>query len=260
MANKKMSSISPRRNLPATGRREEIFAVAAELFATHGYHGTSLDDIAARMGVRKTALYHYVKAKEDILIEIYDRMLTDAETRVLPIAQEKLPPDERVRRMVTTYVELLLENSEMWSLVHYQQGVLPEHVRTAFLKRKRGFERRLEEVIREGQEKGLFKAMQPRLLGLAILGMCNFSFYWFKFAKFPTPEITGAFCEIIERGILEDGQKRTGAWPREQRQVDAMSETAAVLTQLQQTMGQLATAFKRDQQRLIDGPTADKRR
>ena len=257
MAPKKSSSVPSQRSPSATGRREEIFAIAAELFAAHGYHGTSLDDIAARMGIRKTALYHYVKAKEDILIEIYDRMLTDAETRVLPIALEKLPPDERVRRMVTAYVELLLENSEMWSLVHYQQGALPEHVRTAFLKRKRSFERRLEEVIREGQQVGLFKAMQPRLLGLAILGMCNFSFHWFKFAKFPTPEITGVFCEIIERGILEDGQKRTGAWPRERRPVDAMSDTAAILTQLQQTIGHLATAFKRDQQRLLDGSVAD---
>lgn len=259
MTNRRTSSATSRRALPATGRREEILAVAAELFATHGYHGTSLDDIAARMGVRKTALYHYVKAKEDILIEIYDRMLTDAETRVLPIAQEKLPPDERIRRMVTTYVELLLDNSEMWSLVHYQQGALPEHVRTAFLKRKRGFERRLEEVIREGQEKGLFKAMQPRLMGLAILGMCNFAFYWFKFAKFPIPEITGAFCEIIERGIIEDGQKRTGAWPRQQLPGDAMSETAAMLDQLQQTMTQLATTFRRDQQRLQDGTAGSKR-
>ncbi len=258
MPTRKPGSATSRRLLPATGRREEILAVAAELFATHGYHGTSLGDIAARMEVRKTALYHYVKAKEDILIEIYDRMLTDAETRVLPIAQEKLPPDERIRRMVTAYVELLLDNSEMWSLVHYQQGALPEHVRTAFLKRKRGFERRLEEVIREGQQKGLFKAIQPRLMGLAILGMCNFAFYWFKFAKFPIPEITGAFCEIIERGIIEDGQKRTGAWPRRQRPADAMSDTAAMLDQLQQTMAQLATAFRRDQQRLLDGTPGDK--
>ena len=37
-----------------------------------------------------------------------------------------------------------------------------------------------------------------------------------------------------------------------------MSDTAAVLTQLQQTIGELAAAFKRDQQRLIDGPTAGK--
>lgn len=257
MASKKPTAVAARRAFPAASRREEVFAVAAELFATHGYHGTSLDDISARMGVRKTALYHYVKAKEDILIEIYDRMLTDAETRVLPIAQEELPPNEKIRRMVTSYVELLLENSEMWSLVHYQQGVLPEQVRTVFLKRKRGFERCFEGVIREGQDRGLFKAMQPRLLALAILGMCNFSFYWFKFAKFPTPEITGTFCEIIERGMMEDGQGRTGAWPRERRPADAMSETAEVLARLQQTIGELSTAFQRDKQRLVDGIAAE---
>src|SRR5690606_94983 len=115
----------PRRRLRAEERWEQILTVSAELFSSKGYHGASLDDIGERLGIQKAALYHYVRSKEDILVEIYDRMLTRAEAEVLPIADEPFAPDERLRRMVSRYIGLMIEQADMWSLIHYQQNALP---------------------------------------------------------------------------------------------------------------------------------------
>jgi AcrR family transcriptional regulator len=56
----------------ASGRRtrEGIVEKAVELFAAKGYAGTSLNDIAAVVGIRKPSLYHYIKTEEDLLYEI----------------------------------------------------------------------------------------------------------------------------------------------------------------------------------------------
>lgn len=243
----------PRRRLRAEERWEQILTVSAELFSSKGYHGASLDDIGERLGIQKAALYHYVRSKEDILVEIYDRMLTRAEAEVLPIADEPFSPDERLRRMVSSYIGLMIEQADMWSLIHFQQNALPAANYEATLRRKRTFEKKFEAVVREGQATGLFKPMPTRLMVLSLFGMCNYVHHWIKFAPFPKDEITGVVCEILERGFIDDGSKRVGAWPRYAETTDAMAETAARLAALKEQIGELQDAFERDRHRLIDG-------
>jgi hypothetical protein len=48
-------------------RREEILRTAASVFAERGYHGASMRDIAARLGVRQAAIYYYYPSKSAIL-------------------------------------------------------------------------------------------------------------------------------------------------------------------------------------------------
>jgi len=57
-----------------TDTRERILDVALELFNEKGYDGTSLREIAERLGVTKAALYYHFERKEDILLELHLRM------------------------------------------------------------------------------------------------------------------------------------------------------------------------------------------
>jgi AcrR family transcriptional regulator len=57
-----------------TDTRERILDVALELFNEKGYDGTSLREIAERLGVTKAALYYHFERKEDILLELHLRL------------------------------------------------------------------------------------------------------------------------------------------------------------------------------------------
>lgn len=89
-----------------TNTREQIRTVALEMFAERGYDGTSLREIAERLGITKAAVYYHFKTKEDILVSLLedflvqiDEMLEWAETR---------PPGAGTRRaVVERYAELL---------------------------------------------------------------------------------------------------------------------------------------------------------
>jgi AcrR family transcriptional regulator len=58
----------------ANSTRERILDVALDLFVTQGYDGTSLREVAERLGVTKAALYYHFKSKEDILLALHMRM------------------------------------------------------------------------------------------------------------------------------------------------------------------------------------------
>ena len=51
-------------------QREQILACAAELFAQQGYSATTMNQVATSCGVSKPSLYHYVRDKYQLLLEI----------------------------------------------------------------------------------------------------------------------------------------------------------------------------------------------
>ena len=80
-----------------------VLAVAVELFNERGYDGTSMRDLAARLGIAKSAIYHHVTGKEELLSLALDRALdglaaVTSRARVLPAPAVERGNAERERR------------------------------------------------------------------------------------------------------------------------------------------------------------------
>ena len=82
---------------PAT-RRAVILSTAAGLFARHGFHGVSIDDLGRALGVTGPALYRHFRNKEALLAE----MLLDISQRLLsegqPPGRQRAGPGQRAER------------------------------------------------------------------------------------------------------------------------------------------------------------------
>ncbi|HEY4343965.1 MAG TPA: helix-turn-helix domain-containing protein [Parvibaculum sp.] len=64
-----------------------ILEAARHLFAAHGFAATSIDDIAARAGVKKGAVYHHFNAKEEIFARIFEELSAELAELIPPAAQ-----------------------------------------------------------------------------------------------------------------------------------------------------------------------------
>ena len=58
--------------LPADERRQQLLAVACDLFARSGFHETSMDDIAEAAGVTKPVLYQHFPSKRALYLELLE--------------------------------------------------------------------------------------------------------------------------------------------------------------------------------------------
>ena len=91
-------------------QREQILARAAELFARQGYSATSMNQVAEACGVSKPSLYHYVRDKDQLLVEIAGGHVAKLNALVDEVQREPLAPEPRVRRLIEAFVDLYADS------------------------------------------------------------------------------------------------------------------------------------------------------
>ena len=103
-------------------QREQILARAARLFAKRGYTATSMNEVAVACGVSKPSLYHYVKDKQQLLVEIAATHIARLEALVDEIGTETHGPEARVRRLIAAFLAVYASSQA-------EQRVLTEDVK-----------------------------------------------------------------------------------------------------------------------------------
>ena len=91
-------------------RREEILAIAGRLFAQHGYHGTSIRDIASAAELQSATLYGHFPNKASIYRELIDRYFAELLPELEAIAADETSATDRLRRMVRTSIDVGLRH------------------------------------------------------------------------------------------------------------------------------------------------------
>ena len=230
---------------------DALLSTAAKLFAERGYRATTLSDIAQALGVKKASLYYYLETKEDLLTAIYQRMFDQIEEAIAPIEALNLPPDERLRRMIHTHIEVVAAQRDMLAVAFREEAELGQRHQNLIRRRKRQYQRMFEVVIEEGQKLGIFRQVPARLAVFALLGMCNWMYKWYQPAR-GASDIAATFAMLFESGLLADRDAPTKAWPRPLTADEALEGVSSEVDGLQMSLERLTQELERAKARLRD--------
>jgi AcrR family transcriptional regulator len=159
----------------------ELLDRATRLFAEKGYEATTLLDIANALGISRSALYHYVSTKDDLLTMLVEQVSQGlAEVLAQLGAQQDRSAAERFSDAVALMVRRRAEHPDQFRVLDRSEPVLPEPVGSQHLAAKRRVLKELTQLIEAGIEAGDFRQVEPRTTALAVLGMCNWVAWWFR--------------------------------------------------------------------------------
>ena len=162
-------------------QRDAILARAAELFAAHGYAGTSMNEVARACGLSKPALYHYFADKYALLLEIAESHVTRLDTTLTGIAAELRgqPPTQRLKALIERIVHEYAGAQDAHRVLTEDVRFLDEADRRRVLDHERrvvaAFADAVADVRPDARDSG---AVKP--LTMLLFGMVNWMFTWHR--------------------------------------------------------------------------------
>jgi len=139
-----MAAPSSERNAPIP---EKLMRVSVELFAEQGYAQTSVQQIVDAAGVTKGALYHYFKSKDDLLFDIYDRILSLQQQHLDEIASRGLDPRETLRLVCEDVIVTSIESLHDGTVFFRSQHMLSDERQNEVKRRRREYNDAFEAVL-----------------------------------------------------------------------------------------------------------------
>jgi TetR/AcrR family transcriptional regulator len=195
---------SPRVQAKHDRRRDQVLHAALLAFRDRGYHDTTLDHIAKRLGVRKTALYHYFPDKEAILYACHQESLAEL-ARILAEAKKLPTAAGQLRHVVKEHVRVMVETLEGSPLAFEVAAMSPARQRQIIAARDR-YERALRRMIERGMKERAFRKVDSKIAVFAILGAINWIARWYRpEGRLHAPELGAQFADHLVGGLARTG-------------------------------------------------------
>lgn len=183
-------------------RRAEILHAALRAFREKGYHATTLDDIADRVGIGNTALYHYFPDKESILYDCHRESLAEVHRLLAEATSQYESAAAQLAYVIREHVRVMTETLEGSPLAFEVSALDPDHQAEVIAERDR-YERGLRTIIVRGQRAGEFRSVDPKIATFAILGAINWIARWFRpDGAIHTQELGREFAGQLVGGLI----------------------------------------------------------
>jgi len=206
--------------------REHILQTAADLFRERGYRATTLDHIAARLGMSKASLYKSFHAKEEMLAVISRRTIETFTRELTLVLRSSLTPEEKLRRVVREHVRFVIANRSFLTVFFSEEANLPGRLARALAQQKDRYDKGIESLVIDGVKQGVFRDVPPRLVVFGLLGMLNWVYKWYNpRGRWGAEEISSAFLSLVEGGLL----RRARGGPALGRQLSRLRRELQVL-------------------------------
>jgi TetR/AcrR family transcriptional regulator, cholesterol catabolism regulator len=198
----------PRNADPQASTRVDILKSAAKAFRRLGYHGATVEEIAAALHMKKGNLYYYFKNKEEILFACHQYSLDRLTLLLEEIDTSGARADVKLRRLIDAFVHTILDELHGTALFLDLEALSTAHLK-AVIARRDAFDKGVRRVIEEGMKSGVFGGGDAKLLAFALFGAVNWIPRWYSpEGPASSQAIADLFADFFVAGLTAGGSSR----------------------------------------------------
>jgi AcrR family transcriptional regulator len=158
---------------------DSLLAVAVAAFIERGYEATSMDELAARLGITKSAIYHHVPSKVELLRLALDRALDGLFAVTAEPGATTGRAIDRLEHVVRGSVRVLTAELPFVTLLLRVRGNSP--VEQDALRRRREFDRIVTDLVRAAEDDGDVRPdVDPGVISRLLFGTVNSLTEWYR--------------------------------------------------------------------------------
>ncbi len=161
-------------------KRERILEEAVKLFYARGFSGTTLDDIAAELGVTKPFIYTHFRSKVELLAALCKPTIEMSLAAVSEGAESEGTATQRLYRAVVGFTRVVLQRQANIAIFFREEKNLSQQALDEITALRKQFDRVLSQMLRAGVEAGEFDIPDVNLAALAIGGMISWAYTWHR--------------------------------------------------------------------------------
>jgi AcrR family transcriptional regulator len=181
---------------------ESVLEAAVEVFNERGYDGASMEDLSRRLGIAKSAIYHHVSGKEELLRLALDRALDGWAEAAGQARALDAPAIDRLEMLVRGTVAVLEARLPYVTLLLRVRG--NSEVERAALARRRTFDRLVASLVEEAERDGDVRPdIDPKVAARLLSGLINSVAEWYRPGSRPADAVplADALCAIAFDGL-----------------------------------------------------------
>jgi AcrR family transcriptional regulator len=139
-------------------KKIQILEVAEKLFSEKGFEGTSIRDISKHAKINIAMVSYYFGSKERLLESLIIYKTSDLKLQLENLLQENIEPLEKVNKLIEIYINRISCNKGIFRVLHFElTSKKIEKSLIAFSELKKENLKSVETIIKQGQEKGVFR-------------------------------------------------------------------------------------------------------
>ena len=178
-------------------------AAAVQLFAEYGYHAAPLRTIASMAGIQAASIYYYYESKQALLVEIMDTYMQRLNANLEKILRECDDPLQRLYEAVANHIRLHTSYKAEFFIIDTEIRALEGENRAYILTLRDRYESLLQELLRDGMERGVFRQGDVKVSSYAIIAMCTEVATWFKQGgRLTVQQVIDIYSQMITEGLL----------------------------------------------------------
>jgi AcrR family transcriptional regulator len=183
-------------------KRERILEEAVKLFYERGFTGTTLDDIAGKLGVTKPFIYTHFRSKVELLEAICRPTIEMSLAAIANAAEQRGSASERLYNGVVEFTKVVLQRQANIAVYFREEKSLSEAGLADINALRKQFDRVLRDLLEEGASAGEFHTADIRVAARAIGGMVSWAYTWYQPGGRLTIEEVGAQMARFAVGMV----------------------------------------------------------
>jgi TetR/AcrR family transcriptional regulator len=166
----------------AGAQRLRVLRTSVEIFSRRGFRATSMNEIAAAVGLSKPTLYHYFRNKEELLVLIYSDVLDESLRMARETVAAAATPLDAIRDLIISRVAYTCENQDVLKICFEEEDELRPDLVEELLVRRRAFEDLFSGALAAHlrEHPGHRLTMAPKTYVNMCLGAVNWTYKWYS--------------------------------------------------------------------------------